>query len=189
MALTVNTLRVVQLELTASLEFRGHPRGPADSAGAAGSPGNNGPQGSRGTRGYKGGAGPLGAQGPVGPRGPHRPSGEAGKKGHTGARGPPGPKRVPGPFKGDVPPVSPLEFEEFDSSEYLLFFIVWLMFREFSLKCWLFFLFCFVFFAITFTLVKSHNRTERESKGVGWDILISKKLFLELCGPRGNSFR
>ena len=36
---------------------------------------------------------------------------------------------------------------------------------------------------------KSHNRTERESKGVGLDILISKKLFLELCGPRGNSFR
>ena len=40
-----------------------------------------------------------------------------------------------------------------------------------------------------FTFVKSHNRTERESKGVGRDILISKKLFLELCGPRGNSFR
>ena len=38
-------------------------------------------------------------------------------------------------------------------------------------------------------LVKSHNRTERESKGVGRDILISKKLFLELCGPRENSFR
>ena len=37
--------------------------------------------------------------------------------------------------------------------------------------------------------IKSHNRTERESKGVYWDILISKKLFLELCGPRGNSFR
>ena len=166
MALTVNTLRVVQLELTASLEFRGHPRGPAGSAGAAGSPGNNGPQGSRGTRGYKGGAGPLGAQGPVGPKGPQGPSGEAGKKGDTGARGPPGPKRVP----------------EFDSSEYLLFFIVWLMFREFSLNCWL-------FFAITFTLVKSHNRTERESKDVGRDILISKKLFLELCVPRGNSFR
>ena len=36
---------------------------------------------------------------------------------------------------------------------------------------------------------KSHNRTERESKGVGLDILISKKLFFELCGPRGNSFR
>ena len=39
------------------------------------------------------------------------------------------------------------------------------------------------------TISNSHNRTERESKGVGWDILISKKLFLELCGPRGNSFR
>ena len=36
---------------------------------------------------------------------------------------------------------------------------------------------------------RSHNRTERESKGVGRDMLISKKLFLELCGPRGNSFR
>ena len=46
----------------------------------------------------------------------------------------------------DVPPVSPLEFDwEFDSSEYFLFFIVSLMFREFSLRCWL--------FAITFTLV------------------------------------
>ena len=40
-----------------------------------------------------------------------------------------------------------------------------------------------------FTFIKSHNRTERESKGVGQDILISKKLVLELCGPRGNSFR
>ena len=30
---------------------------------------------------------------------------------------------------------------------------------------------------------KSHNRTERDSQGVGQDILISKKLFLELCGP------
>ena len=181
MALTVNTLRVVQLELTASLEFHGYPRGPAGSTGAAGSPGNNGPQGSWGTREYKSGAGPLGAQGPVGPRGPQGPSGEAGKKGDTGARGPPGPKGVPGPFKGDLPPVSALEFEEFDSSEYLLYFIVLLMFREFSLKCWL--------FAITCTFVKSHNRTERESKDVGRDILISKKLFLELCGPRGNSFR
>lgn len=46
----------------------------------------------------------------------------------------------------DVPPVSPLEFDwEFDSFEYFLFFIVSLMFREFSLRCWL--------FAITFTLV------------------------------------
>ena len=27
---------------------------------------------------------------------------------------------------------------------------------------------------------KSHNRTERESQGVGRDILIPKKLFLEL---------
>ena len=36
---------------------------------------------------------------------------------------------------------------------------------------------------------KSHNRTERETQGVGRDILIPKKLFLELCGPRGNSFR
>ena len=181
MALTVNTLRVVQRELTASLEFHGHPRGLAGSADAAGSPGNNGPQRSRGTREYKGGAGPLGAQGPIGRRGLHRPSGEAGKKGDTGARGPPGPKGVPEPFKGDLPPVSPLEFEEFDYSEYLLYFIVSLMFREFSLKCWL--------FAITFTLVKSHNRTERESKDVGRDILMSKKLFLQLCGPRGNSFR
>ena len=41
--------------------------------------------------------------------------------------------------------MSPLEFKEFDSSEYLLFFIASLMFGEFSLKCWL--------FAITFTLV------------------------------------
>ena len=38
-------------------------------------------------------------------------------------------------------------------------------------------------------IYKSHNRTERDSQGVGGDILISKKLFLELCGPRGNSFR
>ena len=30
--------------------------------------------------------------------------------------------------------------------------------------------------------IKSHNRTERDSQGVGWDILISKKLFLEPCG-------
>ena len=37
--------------------------------------------------------------------------------------------------------------------------------------------------------VKSHNRTERDSQGVGRDILISKKLFLELCGPCENSFR
>ena len=29
---------------------------------------------------------------------------------------------------------------------------------------------------------KSHNRTERDSQGVGRDILISKKLFLEPCG-------
>ena len=36
---------------------------------------------------------------------------------------------------------------------------------------------------------KSHNRAERESKGVGRDILISKKLFLELCRASGNSFR
>ena len=36
---------------------------------------------------------------------------------------------------------------------------------------------------------KSHNRTERDSQGVGRDILISKKLFLELCGPCENSFR
>ena len=35
---------------------------------------------------------------------------------------------------------------------------------------------------------KSHNRTERDSQGVGRDILISKKLFLELCEPRGNSW-
>ena len=35
---------------------------------------------------------------------------------------------------------------------------------------------------------KSHNTTKRESKGVGRDILISKKLFLEQCGPHGNSF-
>ena len=40
-----------------------------------------------------------------------------------------------------------------------------------------------------FTFIKSHNRTERESKGVDRDILIPKKLFLELCGPRENSFR
>ena len=33
---------------------------------------------------------------------------------------------------------------------------------------------------------KSHNRTERESKGVGRDILISKKLFLELCRASGK---
>ena len=38
-------------------------------------------------------------------------------------------------------------------------------------------------------VVKNHNRTERESEGVGPDIFILKKLFLELCGPRGNSFR
>ena len=36
---------------------------------------------------------------------------------------------------------------------------------------------------------KSHNRTERDTQGVGRDILIPKKLFLELCGPHGNSFR
>ena len=36
---------------------------------------------------------------------------------------------------------------------------------------------------------RDHNSTERESKGVGRDILISKQLFLELCGPRRNSFR
>ena len=35
---------------------------------------------------------------------------------------------------------------------------------------------------------RDHNRTERESKGVGRDILISQKLFLELCGPRGKQF-
>ena len=29
---------------------------------------------------------------------------------------------------------------------------------------------------------KSHNRTERESQGIGRDILIRKKLFLEPCG-------
>ena len=39
------------------------------------------------------------------------------------------------------------------------------------------------------SLDKSHNRTERDTQGVGRDILIPKKLFLELCGPRGNSFR
>ena len=33
---------------------------------------------------------------------------------------------------------------------------------------------------------KSHNRTERESKGVGRDILISKKLFLGLCRASGK---
>ena len=37
-------------------------------------------------------------------------------------------------------------------------------------------------------VVKNHNRTERESEGVGPDIFILKKLFLELCGPHGNSF-
>ena len=31
------------------------------------------------------------------------------------------------------------------------------------------------------TLIKSHNRTERDSQGVSRDILISKKLFLELA--------
>ena len=36
---------------------------------------------------------------------------------------------------------------------------------------------------------KSHNRTERDTQGVGRDILIPKKLFLELCGPCENSFR
>ena len=119
--------------------------GPASPAGAMRSPGNNRPQGPRGTRGYKGEADPLGGQGPVGPKGPQRPSGEGGKKGDAGFRGPSGPKGVPRLFKGDVPPASPIEFEEFDSSEYLLFFIASLMFREFSVKCWL--------FAITFTLV------------------------------------
>ena len=39
------------------------------------------------------------------------------------------------------------------------------------------------------SLNKSHNRTERDSQGVARDILISKKLFLELCGPCENSFR
>ena len=37
--------------------------------------------------------------------------------------------------------------------------------------------------------VKSHNRTERDTQGVGRDILSPKKLFLELCGPCENSFR
>ena len=32
------------------------------------------------------------------------------------------------------------------------------------------------------TEFKSHNRTERDSQGVGRDILIPKKLFLERCG-------
>ena len=40
-----------------------------------------------------------------------------------------------------------------------------------------------------FGRIKSHNRTARDTQGVGRDILIPKKLFLELCGPRGNSFR
>ena len=31
-------------------------------------------------------------------------------------------------------------------------------------------------------MFKSHNRTERDPQGVGRDILIPKKLFLELCG-------
>ena len=35
---------------------------------------------------------------------------------------------------------------------------------------------------ITISKIKSHNRTERDSQGVGRDILISKKLFLEPCG-------
>ena len=39
-----------------------------------------------------------------------------------------------------------------------------------------------------FGRIKRHNRTERDTQGVGRDILIPKKLFLELCGPRGNSF-
>ena len=43
--------------------------------------------------------------------------------------------------------------------------------------------------SIKITPVKSHNSTERDSQGVGRDILISKELILELCGPRGNSFR
>ena len=38
---------------------------------------------------------------------------------------------------------------------------------------------------------KSHNRTEKESpsQALREEILISKKLFLELCGPCENSFR
>ena len=36
---------------------------------------------------------------------------------------------------------------------------------------------------------KRNDRTERDTQGVGRDILIPKKLFLELCGPRGNKFR
>ena len=44
-------------------------------------------------------------------------------------------------------------------------------------------------FAMHYGKTKSHNRTERDTQGVGRDILIPKKLFLELCGPRGNSFR
>ena len=36
---------------------------------------------------------------------------------------------------------------------------------------------------------KSHNRTERDTQGVGRDILIPKKLFLELCGLCENSYR
>ena len=35
--------------------------------------------------------------------------------------------------------------------------------------------------------LKSHNRTEKESPN--HDIIISNKLFLELCRPCGNSFR
>ena len=35
---------------------------------------------------------------------------------------------------------------------------------------------------VQIVITKSHNRTERDSQGVGRDILISKKLFLELCG-------
>ena len=106
------------------------------------------PQGPRGTRGYKGEAGPLAAQGPVGPKGPLRDSREKLERRVIQVLGVP---QVPRGFRDrlkdrDVPPVSPLEFDwEFDSSEYFLFFIVSLMFREFSLRCWL--------FAITFTLV------------------------------------
>ena len=42
---------------------------------------------------------------------------------------------------------------------------------------------------IKISSAKSHNRTERDTQGVGRDILIPKKLFLELCGPCENSFR
>ena len=42
--------------------------------------------------------------------------------------------------------------------------------------------------SIKITPVKSHNRTERDSQGVGRDILISKKLFLAGL-PRARSAR